>query len=467
MSIATPISAAERKTDLQQLATDVVERALRAGATDAEVVIREGDEFSTLVRLGQVETLKESGARGIGLRVFLGSSGSLRTASTSTSDFSEAGLAHLIAGAVDLAQVTSVDPFAGLPEAGAMGQLTGDLDLYYEDVYSLPTAQRIEYARRAEAAALSADPRIQKQKSDGGSFDAATGRKVLANSRGFTGEYRRSYCSLSAMPIAQTEQGGMQRDYWYSSARTLGRLDSPESIGAEAARRTLRRLNARRVPTQSVPIVFAPEIARSLIGNIFEAANGDSIYRGASFWAHQLGNKVASSNVTVVDDGTLIGLFGTSPFDGEGLPTRRTVIVENGVLKNYLLNTYTARKLNMQSTGSASRGLAGTPGIGAGNLFLEKGSVSPQQLLADVKAGFYVTELMGFGVNMVTGDYSRGAAGLWIENGELTYAVEEVTIAGNLKEMLNNITAIADDLEFRGSVASPTLRIDGMTIAGE
>jgi PmbA protein len=259
----------------------------------------------------------------------------------------------------------------------------------------------------------------------------------------------------------------MQRDYWFSSARTLARLDSPESIGAEAARRTLRRLNARRVPTQQVPIVFAPEIARSLIGNIFEAANGDNIYRGASFWNNQLGQKVASENVTVVDDGTLPGLFGTAPFDGEGLPTRRTVIVENGVLKNYLLNTYTGRKLNMQSTGNASRGLAGTPGIGAGNLFLQKGSVSPRQLLADVKAGFYVTELMGFGINMVTGDYSRGAAGLWIENGELTFAVEEVTIAGNLKEMLNNVTAIADDLEFRGAVASPTLRIDGMTIAGE
>ena len=209
-----------------------------------------------------------------------------------------------------------------------MGQLTGELGLYYDDVYSLPAAQRIEYARRAEAAALSADPRLQK--SDGGSFDAATGRKVMANSRGFVGEYRRSYCSLSAMPIAQTEQGGMQRDYWYSSARTLARLDSPESIGAEAARRTLRRLNARRVPTQRVPIVFAPEIARSLIGNIFEAANGDSIYRGASFWANQLGQQVASANVTVIDDGTMPGLFGTSPFDGEGLPTRRTVIVENG-----------------------------------------------------------------------------------------------------------------------------------------
>ncbi len=465
MSTATPISGAEAKTDMQQLAADVVERALRAGATEAEVVIREGDEFSTLVRLGQVETLKESGSRGIGLRVFLGSSGSYRTANTSTSDFSEAGLTHLVSGAMDLAQVTSQDPFAGLPEPGAMGRLAGDLGLYYDDVYSMSTAQRIEYARRAEAAALSADPRLVK--SDGGSFDAATGHKVMANSRGFVGEYRRSYCSLAAMPIAQTEQGGMQRDYWFSSARTLARLDSPESIGAEAARRTLRRLNARRVATQRVPIVFAPEIARSLIGNIFEAANGDSIYRGASFWANQLGQQVAASNVTVIDDGTMPGLFGTAPFDGEGLPTRRTVILENGILKNYLLNTYTARKLNMQSTGNASRGLAGTPGIGAGNLFLENGTISPQQLLADVKAGFYVTELMGFGINMVTGDYSRGAAGLWIENGELTFAVEEITIAGNLKEMLNNITAIANDLEFRGAIASPTLRIDGMTIAGE
>jgi len=465
MSTATPISGTERKLDMQQLAADVVERALRAGAKEAEVVIREGDEFSTLVRLGQVETLKESGARGIGVRVFLGASEAYRTANTSTSDFSEAGLAHLVQGAVDLAKVTSEDPFAGLPEPGAMGQIGGELDLYYEDVYGLPASQRIEYARRAEAAALSADPRLKK--SDGGSFDAATGHKVMANSRGFAGEYRRSYCSLSAMPIAETEQGGMQRDYWFSSARTLARLDSPESIGAEAARRTLRRLNARRVATQRVPIVFAPEIARSLIGNIFEAANGDSIYRGASFWANQLGQQVASPNVTVIDDGTLPGLFGTAPFDGEGLPTRRTVIVENGVLKNYLLNTYTARKLNMQSTGNASRGLAGTPGIGAGNLFLENGTITPQQLLADVKVGFYVTELMGFGVNMVTGDYSRGAAGLWIENGELTFAVEEVTIAGNLKEMLNNITAIANDLVFRGAVASPTLRIDGMTIAGE
>src|SRR5450631_1546720 len=447
--------------DLKQLAADVVKKAMQAGATDAEVVVREGDEFSTLVRLGAVETLKESGSRGMGLRVLAGQ----RTASTSTSDFSAAGVEHLVSGAIALARVTSEDPFAGLPEDGAFGKLEGDLSLYHEDVYSLPTEERIAYARRAEAAAMEADVRIQN--SDGGSFDAATGHKILANSRGFVGEYRSSYCSVSASPIAQEEEGGMQRDYWYSAARTLAKLDSPESVGLEAARRTLRRLNGRRVATQNVPVVFSPEMTRSLIGNIFEAANGDSIYRGASFFAGKLGEKVAAESVTVIDDGTMVGGFGTSPFDGEGLPSRRTVIIENGVLKNYLLNTYTGRKLNMPSTGNASRGLEGNLGIGPGNLFMQAGTRPPQEILSSVPTGLYVTELMGFGINMVTGDYSRGAAGLWIENGELTFAVEEITIAGNLKEMLNNVTGIANDLEFRGAVASPTLRIDGMTIAGE
>jgi PmbA protein len=375
-----PISAPPT-LELQQLAADVVALAVRAGATDAEVVIREGDEFSTLVRLSQVDTLKESGSRGIGLRVFLGH----RAASTSSSDFSSEGIQHLVSGAIALARVTSEDPFAGLPEPGAYGQLAEDLDLYYEDVYSLPGDQRIDYARRAEAAALAADTRIQN--SDGGSFDAATGRKVLANSRGFIGAYRRSYASISAVPIAHSQDGQMQRDYWYSSARTLTKLESPESIGVEAARRTLRRLDARRVPTQRVPVVFSPEMARGLIGNIFEAANGDAIYRGASFFANRLGEQVAAANITVIDDGTVIGGFGTAPFDGEGLPTRRKPIVENGILKNYLLNTYTARKLNMQSTGNASRGLAGNPGIGGGNVYLEKGELSPDEILADIKSG--------------------------------------------------------------------------------
>jgi PmbA protein len=451
----------ELTTDLQQLATDIVTKASKAGATDAEVVIREGDEFSTAVRLGEVETLKESGSRGVGLRVFVGQ----RVASTSSSDFTLEGIDHLISGALALARVTSEDPFAGLADASEFGQLDHDLDLYHEDVYSLPTAERIDFARRCEAAAMSADTRIQN--SDGGSFDAATGHKVFANSRGFVGEYRSSYCSVSTSPIAMSRNREMQRDYWYSAARTLAKLDSPESVGAEAARRTLRRLDGRRVPTQRPPIVFAPEIARSLIGAIFDAANGESIYRGASFFTGKLGEQVAAESINVIDDGTIVGGHGSSPFDGEGLPTRRKVIVENGTLKTYLLNTYTARKLNMQSTGNAVRGLSGNPGIGNGNLYLEAGKLSPEEILREIKTGFYVTELLGQGVNMVTGDYSRGASGLWIENGELTYPVQEVTVAGNLKEMFRNITAIGNDLVFRGSVASPTMRIDGMTIAGE
>jgi PmbA protein len=217
--------------------------------------------------------------------------------------------------------------------------------------------------------------------------------------------------------------------------------------------------------------VFAPETARTLIGSVFEAASGDSIWRGASFLAGKLGETIGAANVTIVDDNTMllpsgVGGFGTSPFDDEGLASQRTVVVENGLLRNYLLNTYTARKLGMKSTHNAARGLAGAPGIGCGNLFLEPGTLAPEEIIAEVSAGLYVTGLMGFGTNLVTGDYSRGATGLWIENGQLTHAVEEVTIAGNIAEMLRNVTAIGNDLIFRGSVASPTLRIDGMTIAG-
>jgi PmbA protein len=217
--------------------------------------------------------------------------------------------------------------------------------------------------------------------------------------------------------------------------------------------------------------VFAPEVARSLIGSVFEAASGDAIWRHASFLAGKLGDQIGASTLNIIDDNTMllptgVGGYGTSPFDGEGLPSRRTVVLENGVLRNYMLNTYAARKLGMKSTHNASRGLAGAPGIGPGNLYLEPGAQSPEQIIGEVAAGLYVTSLMGFGTNIVTGDYSRGAAGLWIENGQLTHAVEEITIAGNLGEMLKNITAIGNDLVFRGSVASPTLRIDGMTIAG-
>jgi PmbA protein len=482
ISVSTP--------SLKQLASDVLTRALRAGATDAEAVVYEGDEFSTRVRLGQVETLKESGSRAVGLRVFIGQ----QTANTSSSDFSAESIAKLVDGAITLARITSEDPFAGLPEPSEFGQHdVAAQHLYFDDVNHQPPAERIEIARQVEAAAMAYDTRIQN--SAGGDFDTGTSHKILMNSRGFIGEYRRSYCGFSASPIAIDEKGGMQRNYWYSSARTTRLLEDPVAIGHEAARRTLRRLGARQVKTQQAPVVFSPEIARGIIGNIFDAANGDAIYRHATFFADMLGERVAGENVTVIDDGTLlfdhtldpatglassriasgssaalgsvrVGGFGTTPFDGEGLPTRRTVLVEKGILKNYVMNAYTARKLGMASTGNASRGLAGAPGIGAGNFFLEPGELTPEQIIADIPNGLYVTETMGFGVNLVTGDYSQGAAGLWIENGELAYPVEEITIAGNLKDMYRNISAIGNDLNFHSASAAPTIRIEGMTIAG-
>jgi PmbA protein len=447
--MTTTLETSETKpaTDLKDIATDVVSRAMKGGATAAECVVREGDEFSTVVRLGQVETLKESGSRAIGVRVFFGQ----RAASTYSSDFSAAGIERMLKSALELAKICSEDPNAGIPEAGKLGSLSGNLHLYHEDVYSLPGPERIEYARRAEKAALDADPRIKN--SEGGSFDAATGRKVLANSHGFVGEYRRSYCSVAVVPI--------------SVARSLAKLDSAEQVGREAARRTLRRLGARKVKTAHVPVVLDPMVASSMLEHIFEGVNGDSVYRGASFLAGKLGQTIAGANVTVIDDGTMPGGFGTTPFDGEGIPTRRTVVIENGILKSYLLNTYTAKKLGLETTANASRGLAGTPGIGPGNYFLEPGTKTPSQIIAEIKDGLYVTEFLGHGANLVTGDYSRGASGMWIVNGELAYPVEEITVAGNLKEMFCNISEIGSDLEFRGSVASPTIRIDGLTVGGE
>ncbi len=455
------MAIAQLATDLKQLAADLVRRALDAGADAAEGVVHDSNEFSTVVRRHEVESLKESGSKAAGVRVFVGQ----HAASTYTSDFSREALDRMVRSAVELARVTSEDPNAGLPPPAELGAASGDFDLYYDDVYSLPTEGRIDYARRAEQAAFAADARIRN--SEGGSFDAATGQHVLANSLGFVGDYRRSYCSVAAVPIAADENGAMQRDYWFSVARSIKLLKSAEDVGRIAAERTIRRLGARKVKTARVPVIFDPLTARSLLGHIFEGVNGDAIYRGASFLAGKLGEKVAGPNVTVIDDGTMPGGFGTSPFDDEGVPTRRTVVVDKGVLNSYLLNTYTARKLGLQTTGNASRGLAGNPGIGAGNFFLEPGKRTPQQMIADVKEGLYVTEFLGFGVNLVTGDYSRGASGLWISNGELTYPVEEITVAGNLKEMLCNIAEIGSDLEFLGSTAAPTLRVEGLTVAGE
>jgi len=445
---------------LGELAQDIVKRALAGGATDAECTISEGEEFGVNVRMRELEKLIEAGSRGAGMRILIGKN----TGASYTSDLSREGIELLVKSAIELADITTEDPHAGLPEADELGAIEGDLGLYSADVADLETTVKIDAAKRAEAAALATDPRIFN--SEGGGFDTYTGRHIFANSRGFAGEYRSSYCSIDASPVAR-EGESMERDHWGHAARRFKDLESPEYVGRTAAERALRRLSPVKVETQKVPVVFEPRTARSLLDSVYEAVHGMSIYRHESFLAGKLGEKVAGENVTIVDDGTIPGLFGTSPFDDEGVRSRRTTVIERGVLKSYLLNTYAARKLGMKTTGNASRGLTGNAGIGHGNFYLEKGVQTPEQIVAGVANGFYVTQLMGFGVNIVTGDYSQGASGLWIRNGELAFAVSEVTIAGNLKEMLMGIEAIGSDLQFRGSLAAPTIKIGEMTVAGK
>ncbi len=445
-------------TDLEQLSLQLVDSAVQAGATAADVIVREADEFSTVVRLGKIESLKEAASKALGLRVFVGT----RSATSYSSDFSPASLARLVERTLAMAKATSEDPASGLAPAELMGRYASDLQLYHSDVSAVSTDERIQCARRAEDAALASDPRIQN--SEGSWYEASWGTKAYANSLGFAGSYRSSYCAVSVAPIAQN--GGMQRDYWYSVSRRAASLEDPESVGRKAAERALRKLGARKVSTCRVPVVFDPETARSLLGHVFEAVRGDSIYRSASFLAGKLGQPVASERVTILDDGLRPGGFGSRPFDDEGVPASVTPVIEDGVLKSYLMNSYSARKLNLKTTGNASRGIAGPPSVGPKNLYLVAGTRPPEDIIRSVKNGFYVTDMIGFGVNVVTGDYSRGASGLWIENGELTFPVEEVTIAGNLQEMLNQIEAVGSDLEFRSSLAAPTLLVGGLTVAG-
>ncbi len=447
--------------DLEQIAIDLIDKATTAGASAADVVVLEGEEFSTTLRLGKIEKLKEASSKGLGLRVFIGT----QSASAFSSDFSPASVGMLVERTLEMARETSEDPASSLPEARLLGRYEGDLQLYCPDVAAFPTEERIAYARRAEEAAMASDPRIRN--SEGAWFESNVGTKIYANSAGFAGGYRASYCSVAVSPIAQAEPGdGMERDYWYSVARSVAALDSPEAVGRKAAERALRRLGARKVSTRQVPVVFDSETASSLVGHIFSAVRGDAIYRKASFLTGKLGEKIGGENLTVLDDGLRPGGFGSRPFDDEGIPASTTTVIERGVLRNYLLNSYAARKLGLETTGNASRALAGAPSVGPKNFYLQPGTHSPEEIIRSVKEGFYVTELIGFGVNIVTGDYSRGAAGLWIENGELTYPVHEVTIGGNLQDILTHIEMIGNDLEFRRAVTSPTLRVGGLTVAG-
>jgi len=442
-----------------EVVQEIIERAKARGAGAAEATLVEADSFEVKVRLGEVDVVKSAREQRLGLRVFFGR----RAATTATSDLSAPSLDKLAEDTCALAQAAAEDACAGLPDLEALAQHLPDLDLYDGEGESLSPDDRIALARRAEDAALRADPRIKN--SEGAEFATAFGRVMQANSLGFIGEYRGSSYSLSVTPIAQ-DDGGMQRDYWYTVNRRFARLEDAAAVGRRAAGRAVRRLGARKVPTQRVPVVFDPEVAAGLMRTLASAASGYAIYKNASFLLGKLGQAIAARGITVTDDGTMPGALGSKPFDGEGVATRRTVVVDGGVLRSYLLDSYSGRKLGMRPTGNAARDVGDAPSVAPTNLWLAPGTASPREIVRSVKTGLYVTEMLGSGVNLVTGDYSRGATGLWIENGEPAYPVEEITVAGNLKDMLMAIEAVGNDLEWRGRVAAPTILIGRMTVAG-
>lgn len=442
-----------------ELAQDLLRKAKDRGATEGDVLMVEANSFSVRVRLGEVDKLEQAREHQMGLRLFFGK----RCAVTSTSDFSPSSLENLLEDTCRLAQSTARDQHSGLPQPDQYAHAVGDLDLWDSRHEDLPVDEKILLAKRAEAASLSYDSRITN--SEGGSFDHYTTHILYANSHGFCGQYRTSGFSISAVPVA-TQNGSMQRDYWYSYRRKFEQLESPEKVGEMAAVRTLRRLGARKVKTQIAPVVFEPLMAAKLLSHLAVALSGYGVYKGTSFLAGQLGRQVASPRITLIDDGIIPSALGSRPFDGEGLATRKSLVVEEGILKSYLLDTYSARKLGMVSTGNAARGVSDSPTVGHNNFYLASGSDSPDAIIQSVKSGLYLTELIGFGVNLTTGDFSQGAAGLWIEKGELAYPVEEITIAGNLKQMLLDIERVGNDLELSRKISAPTIKISRMTIAG-
>ncbi len=445
--------------ELRDAVEHALERASSAGAYAADVGLTAGESFEARVRGDAIDFVKQSRERSLGVRVFYAGRGGFSSATTRTNDLTPRVVAGVAADAVALARATVPDPCAGLPDGGfASG--APDLALFEPRDHPFDTEGRIAAAREAEAAARAVDPRISD--SDGSQVDSSWSRIVYGNSAGFLGAYESGRHSLVAESLARTPDGKMQRDLWYTSSRRLAGLEPAASVGVKSAKRALRKLGARRVPTCEAPVIFDPLVAPSLLRQLAGCLSGYSVYRGASFLASRMGERIAAPGVTIIDDGLRVGGLGSRPFDGEGLPTRRNVLVDSGRLRSLLLDTYAARKLGLASTGSALRG----GGASTTNLWLEPGSLSPETILTSTPRGLYVTELIGQGFNPVTGDYSRGAAGLWIENSEIAFPVEEITIAGNLGDMLKQIDAIGNDLLWLGAAAAPTLRIARMTIAG-
>jgi PmbA protein len=447
--------------DYRDFASDLVAALKRQGADACDVYISSMDGFQTTIRLGNIEKLQKSNSTGLGLRVFKDQA----MAMTYTTDFQDRTVRQLVRDTLDIVRVSSPDEFNGLAPTELLGEHQGELNLFDESLAEVTPEQKISMVREMEESGRSIDPRITN--SNGANWSDSIGQVTLANSDGFVGQYRATSASMSVALLAE-ENGVKQRDYWYTFSRFFGKLEPPSSVGAEAGRRVIARLGGRKVKSQAVPVVLDPDISRQFVSMIFGAASGDGIYRRASYLVDRIGQQIVAPEISIIDDATLADGPASRPFDAEGVRSSRVTVVENGVLKTYVCDSYSARRLKSKVTGNAGRGYSSAPGVSSSNLFLQAGDHDPKEIIKRVGNGLYLTEMFGSGINSVTGDFSQGASGFWIESGEITFPVQEITIAGNVLKVLQNVEAIGNDLSFkRGSTAAPTLLVSEMTVGGQ
>lgn len=446
--------------DYRNLATELVAAVRKQGVDAADVMIVDSSEFNTDVRLGKIEKLEQNISKGLGLRIIKNGA----TALTYTTDFTDKSVKQLVSDTLDIVKVSNADQYNGLAPKEHLGAYDGRLALFDESLAKMTPEKKLEMAREMEAAGMSYDKRITN--TEGSNWYDATRRLTLANSDGFTGQYQTTVASLSISLLAE-QDGVKQTDYWYSFNRFVNKLSSPKEIGEEAARRTVAKLGGRKPKSQKVPVVVDPLMARSFVSMLFQAASGRGIYRKSSFLVDKLGQEIASPLITIVDEATMADGPASRPFDAEGVRSSQLTLVDKGVLKAYVCDAYAARRLGTKPTGHAARGYQSMPGVGSTNLYLKAGTTDPREMVKGVKNGLYLKAMFGQGVNYVTGDISRGAAGFWIENGEITHPVQEMTIAGNALSMLKNISAVGNDLSFRfGGTAAPTILISEVTVGG-
>jgi PmbA protein len=447
--------------ELVEVARRACELARKHGADAAEAQVQAGGELECKVRLGEPELVQEASSKALGLRVFRDK----RAALTYTSDLSPAALERFVADSVDLAKLAEPDELNELPPQAELARELPELDLYDPDALTTTAAEALATCKRAEAAARGFSPKVTN--SEGATYSRVAGGGAFANTCGFAGGYRGTYQSLVVEPICDDADGKKRNGHWWTADRFRARLQDAEEVGREAARRTVAKLGAEKIATGELPIVFDPEAGRALLRLLFSVISGGAIYRKSSYLLGREGSEVASPLVTVVDDPLIVRGPGSRPFDGDGLPSRKNVVVDRGVLKTYLFDTYSARKLGRVSNGCAGRGVGGAPHVTTSNFVLERGADAPEKILADVERGLYVTEMMGFGFNAVTGDFSRGAGGFLIEKGQLTQPVTEVTVSANFDDLLRGIDAVGSDLDLRSSTACPTFRVRKMMVAGK